>query len=600
MAPKLKEKKNLASKLATLQNATVEAKELGPTSAELEEARKLRREKLKKKKEAIARAQIITEVYGEQPFSSGIDEGLRLWIKLREQDRQRNSGGLVLPETKPTRTKYKYRNYYMERTHKEWREMIVESLIERERVMMENEEKLGRDIEAAEAEERKRLEDEAEAVRQEERAIKKAEQKALDRIQAKRESVIDGEIWDEAEFDLDWEVDYKKMEAAEEEKKKIEKYNNAAVSESEKEKEKEKNNISKNDTVASEIEEEERNNDKANVVEDTKASRDAYTRLPLLDKNEPRPLAFPPAMQLKDFSNYLEYGDRNEALMIAYRTQHWHNFDLLLRKFNPKGSAARQKQIINTHVFPKTKRTLLHLAVLEGDAERIDYLLCRGADPLQQDHRGDTVMHLCFDHDVFNHFHPIELAKKLLGEGRDVPMQLDRNPGLFLSSQSNDKWHPNHHPNQQAGIDPAKMGRLKARFKMKAIELANKPNNRGTTPLHRAILLGAFDHIELLLRNKATVLCFDKAEKMPIEYAKPDLEHEIKDMFNANVRFAGRLQHKQMYARIMSREFFKSIFDIAVPVCFTCRRKQPDCDALKKKDFRYWIYAHQLAAKKST
>lgn len=89
------------------------------------------RTKMRKKKAAMDRAQVITEVYGEQPFVPGVDPGLKIWILVREQLRSVDSGDLKLPMTYPTRIKYDSRTYWMEETHKEWREMIEECLEEK-------------------------------------------------------------------------------------------------------------------------------------------------------------------------------------------------------------------------------------------------------------------------------------------------------------------------------------------------------------------------------------------------------------------------------------------------------------------------------------
>ena len=102
----------------------------------------------------------------------------------------------------------------------------------------------------------------------------------------------------------------------------------------------------------------------------------------------------------------------------------------------------------------------------------------------------------------------------------------------------------------------------------------------------------------------------DKKNQMPIELAGK-LYSEVKAVFDANDEYRGRREHSRMWARIMSRQFVRQgnvitskhttttliiiliiVIDISEPSCITCRRKQKDCDLLKRNEYRYWLFVH--------
>ena len=107
--------------------------------------------------------------------------------------------------------------------------------------------------------------------------------------------------------------------------------------------------------------------------------------------------------------------------------------------------------LLNSVIVEKSRQTLLHICVRQGDPERLEYLLRRGANVKAKDIRGDTVLHMCFDHPIYNAFHPTSIAQQLIDAGAKV----------------------------------------------------DESNNRGITPLHKAILYNAQNFVEVFLRNKA-------------------------------------------------------------------------------------------------
>ena len=238
-----------------------------------------------------------------------------------------------------------------------------------------------------------------------------------------------------------------------------------------------------------------------------------------------------PALSVAAFRLLLRTAPPREVLLTAYHHFHWRYFD----------EALAAGLDINMRINSNGK-TLLFMAVQNGDTERVEYLLENGANPNVKDHRNDTPLHLCMDHPIV--FHPRRIATLLINKGAQV----------------------------------------------------NAANLRGTTPLHRAVLMGFTDFVELLLRRKAKVYCFDASGCMPYQYADKASQPKVAKLFNANVRFCGKRQHDQMWAHIMSRQFIEGIFKLCAPACVVCKRRQHDCLALKTKDFRYWLYVHEVLA----
>lgn len=243
-----------------------------------------------------------------------------------------------------------------------------------------------------------------------------------------------------------------------------------------------------------------------------------------------------PALTIAQFANLLKTAPAREALMCAYHHFHWRYFDLAI---------CYPGINIDMNISGRTGKTLLFLAVENGDVERVEHLLEKGANPNARDHRGDTPLHLCMRHPVV--FHPRTIATMLINKGANV----------------------------------------------------NAQNKRGTTPLHRAVLLGLLDYVELLLKRRAKVFIFDKNGKLPLHYAGIN-EVRVAKLMNQNVRFCGKRQHEEMWAFIMSRQFVPGIFSIVASACVVCKRKSHDCAALKTSNFRYWIYVHEIMAKKKT
>lgn len=451
------------------------------SSAELEEERLHRRARAKAKAGALARAKTVTEVYGEQPFVPGVDPGLKTWIFVREQMRAVEQGTVQLPETYPSRIKYKYLTYWAPEVQQPYKDLIAEGYeYQRERA---------KELEKARLEEEDR-----EAI-----------------LERRRQRIEAGE-----EDEYTYQREEFECEAMRNEDV------NMAESEGGPESEGEK---------APKQQPDEAEEDEAGEEEE-QGKYAGWVLPPLKGDNPPR---FP-AWSIQRFKNFMEWGDKVECLLVAYHHNHWHYMDMMLD--TPRG-----RSVINMHITEKTQRTLLHICVLHGDEERLDYLLSHGADVRAKDHRGDTVLHMCMDHEIYNAFHPVRIAQKLIRAGAKV----------------------------------------------------SEPNDRGITPLHRAVLLDAHSYVRLFLTSKADVYFFDNNNKLPLHYTKDENRHEIAKIFNENVRFVGRDKHRRMWAYGMSRDFVKSIFDVTAPKCVVCKRKQYDCTALKKRDFRYWIYAHELA-----
>jgi hypothetical protein len=449
--------------------------------AEIEDERLQKRARIKAKTAAVARAQIVTEVYGEQPFIPGVDPGLKTWIYVREQMRAVEQGTVRLPTTYPTRIKYKYLTYWEPEVQQPYKDLMAEGYeYQRQR---------------ADEREKARLEEE--------------ERDAM--LERRRERVEAGEEDENAYQREEFECEEMNEEDA-----------NVHY-------------IYAPETPLGEEEKDEDDGNKSTKNDGGEGEEERGLVLPPLKGDNPPRF---PGWSIQRFRNFMQWGDRVEALLVAYHHHHWHYLDMMLD--GPRG-----RSLINIHVTERTERTLLHVCVMHGDEERLEYLLNHGADAKAKDHRGETVLHLCMDHDIYNAFHPLKIAQRLIQAGAKV----------------------------------------------------SEPNKRGVTPLHRAVLLDARSFISLFLRNKADVYLFDSCNKLPLHYTNSENHQEIKKIFNENSRYCGRDKHRRMWAYGMSRDFVKSVFDVTAPKCVVCKRKQYACASLKQRDFRYWIYAHELAKK---
>ena len=85
-------------------------------------------------------------------------------------------------------------------------------------------------------------------------------------------------------------------------------------------------------------------------------------------------------------------------------------------------------------------------------------------------------------------------------------------------------------------------------------------NNRGFTALHQACLHNNTRLIALLLENRARVYILDHKGKVPIEYVSEQCYEEACALFMQYLKKRGRLEHKRMWAHIMSRQIVKSVF----------------------------------------
>ena len=84
-------------------------------------------------------------------------------------------------------------------------------------------------------------------------------------------------------------------------------------------------------------------------------------------------------------------------------------------------------------------------------------------------------------------------------------------------------------------------------------------NNRGFTSLHQACLHNNIPLIRLLLEHRAKVYILDHKDKVPIEYVSEQYYDEVCALFMKYIKKRGKLEHKRMWAHIMSRQIVKSV-----------------------------------------
>jgi hypothetical protein len=198
---------------------------------------------------------------------------------------------------------------------------------------------------------------------------------------------------------------------------------------------------------------------------------------------------------------------------------------------------------INTFV-DKQYHTMLYYACMNGEIEKVKYLLAAGADVKLRDYNGITPLYVSLNKPAA--FHPPEITKLLL----------------------------------RYGSDP------------------NALNNKGMSPLHGACLNKEIEMIELLLKKKANVFVIDCHHMFPHQYAG-EKQSKVLELYKKYAGFRQcKPQHEKMWAHIMSRDFVKSILALCEPSCTTCKRKSSACALLKINNYRLWLFVHDRKDKK--
>lgn len=188
-------------------------------------------------------------------------------------------------------------------------------------------------------------------------------------------------------------------------------------------------------------------------------------------------------------------------------------------------------------------RTMLHVAVFIGDITKVTLLLQHGANPNIQDFNKCTplVLSICPAHPVF---HPVAITQALLNRGAMV----------------------------------------------------NTLERHNRSALHFACIVDNIEAMNMLITAHADISILDVKEKMAIDFTRKETTEEF---LRTATKYSKPSQFKKMVARILSRSFVSLVFNIVEMPCEVCKRKTKDCAALKKNDYRYWMYAHKKLEKES-
>mmetsp|Transcript_21916 Transcript_21916/g.36693 ORF Transcript_21916/g.36693 Transcript_21916/m.36693 type:complete len:397 (+) Transcript_21916:51-1241(+) len=180
------------------------------------------------------------------------------------------------------------------------------------------------------------------------------------------------------------------------------------------------------------------------------------------------------------------------------------------------------------------QRTMLHMACLRGDRDKMEYLLRLGANVNARDRENSLPLHLLIHPPSM--FHPIDMIRRIIQVGSKL----------------------------------------------------NVKDKRGHTPLHRACIVNSAVIIELLLAHHAHPYLLDKKDMLALDHAK-SLKKYFLELVEA---YSSRTSQERMWAHITGRNFVTSVMKVATPSCETCLRTLPDCLKLKNNAYRYWLFAH--------
>lgn len=234
-------------------------------------------------------------------------------------------------------------------------------------------------------------------------------------------------------------------------------------------------------------------------------------------------------------SDTIQLKSEKELLIIAFKQ----------RKFSRYLDLALSQAQLNVNTFvDNRKHTMLFYACMNGEIEKVKYLLAAGADVKLRDHNGLTPLYISLNKPAA--FHPPGITRLLL----------------------------------RYGADP------------------NALNSKGMSPLHGACLNKELEMIELLLQKKANVFVLDLHHMFPHQYAG-EQQGKVLELYK---KYAGyrqcKPQHQRMWAHIISRDFVKSIFALCEPSCTICKRKSSACAVLKINNYRLWLFVHDRRDKK--
>ena len=259
-------------------------------------------------------------------------------------------------------------------------------------------------------------------------------------------------------------------------------------------------------------------------------TNDGSTRLTSLVIRQRVPLA--PVISLQEFQRACQVLQGTDGfkcvLLTALNSRHNRFVDIVLQT-----GATSVNRWMDTR-----RRTMLHYAVLSTHLHRLEFLLGRGADVDAVDVDNQTALHLAVTPADLEHLlrqHAIYRALVHAGATLDV---------------------------QDA---------------------------HGDTVLHKAVDLGDFALIELLLTHRARISVLDNNGRMAFERAS---KRNAKRVLAAMVGKCARDEVERMWAHLLSRQVMRSVWNFHSRACQTCMRKMKECAALKVKNLRYWFYVH--------
>ena len=181
---------------------------------------------------------------------------------------------------------------------------------------------------------------------------------------------------------------------------------------------------------------------------------------------------------------------------------------------------------------------MLHHAVQSTFMHRIQYLLSQGADINAVDVDNQTSLHMALTpHSLEHLLHQKAICRYLIDRGVNLDVQ----------------------------------------------------DSRGDTVLHKAVDVGNFDLMEMLLSHKARVSLLDNRGRVAFERSS---KRNQKRVLSLMVSYGTRDDVQRLWAHLLSRQFVKSVFMFHQPSCVTCKRKLKDCARLKVDNIRQWMHVH--------
>jgi len=186
--------------------------------------------------------------------------------------------------------------------------------------------------------------------------------------------------------------------------------------------------------------------------------------------------------------------------------------------------------------IPPHQRSMVHLACLNCDLDKIDFLISQGANVNILDQNQQTPLHLAIQ--LSNPEKSAQITRRLLSI-----------PSLNV----------------------------------------NIKDSKGSTPLHYACIVNNAAIVNQLLERGAYMDIADNKANIPLHYAKGEV---YRLLIEIRIELRKKTHYNQAVAKMKAREFVSALFMEFTESCRVCKRTFLKCRQNKLNNYRHWLLTH--------